>query len=315
MDIFRDYFTREELLSSISKAPYIPGRLSEFFETRALASTVLALEEQGSDAPTAMSAVPRGTPSRIETLEKRKVHTFVTSHYRADGSILADEVLNMRGMGVNNATDVITQRRDALLAKLRRDIDLSHETQRINVLNTATNAFGSVPSKQAIAFGTDATKTRAEIFTKIILPIETALAGIPFSGIHAFCSDDIWDEIIENVQIRSTYLNWAMAESLRADPREMVQYGGVTFERYRGVGAVKITAGEIRACPTGVPEFFIQAFAPADTLDTVGAGQLGTPYHPQSITRPDNRGWYFEIQTNCVMVCTRPTAVIAIGLT
>jgi hypothetical protein len=58
---------------------------------------------------------------------------------------------------------------------------------------------------------------------------------------------------------------------------------------------------------------WIQAFAPADTLDTVGAGQMGTPYYPQAIASADNRRWYMEIQTNCVMVCTRPSAVLIIS--
>jgi hypothetical protein len=304
MDIFRDYFTREELLSSISKAPYIPGRLAQEFETRALTSTTLALEEDAENAPTLITAVPRGTPSRIETLEKRKVHTFVTSHYRVDGSVYADEVLNMRGAGVANAVEVITQRRDALLMRMRRDIDLLHESLRVACLVTPTNAFGTIPATQAIAFQTDATKTRAEILNKIIIPIENALKGLPFSGIRALCSDSIFDDVIENAAIKATYEGWSMAQSLRNDPRETVNFGGVTFERYRGT----------RVYPEGVPGMFVQAFAPADTLDTVGSGQMGTPYHPQSITRPDNRGWYFEIQTNCVMVCTRPTAVLAIDL-
>jgi hypothetical protein len=220
----------------------------------------------------------------------------------------------MRGAGVNNAVEIVTQRRDALLARMRRDIDILHESLRMATLVTPTNAFGTIPATQAIAFQTDATKTRAEIFNKIIVPLENALQGLPFTGIHAFCSDSIWDDVIENAAIKATYDGWSMAQSLRNDPREMVNFGGVTFERYRGTGSVVIPAGEMRVIPMGVPGMFVQAFAPADTLDTVGAGQMGTPYHPQSITRPDNRGWYFELQTNCTMICTRPTCVLAIDL-
>lgn len=313
MDIFRDYFTRENLLASIAKAPYIPGRLASVFESRALTSTVLALEEQPTNGATILSGVPRGTPSRIETLERRNVHTFTTTHYRADGSVYADEVLNARAVGANAAVEVIQMRRDELMMRLRRDIDLTHESLRVACLVTPTNAFGNVTASQQIALNTDATKTRKEIFEKITVPMETALDGIPFSGLHAYCSDTFWSKLIENAAVKATLLNYAMAQDLRNDPREMVSFGGVTWERYRGTGTVVIPTGTARIVPEGVPNMWIQAFAPADTLDTVGAGQMGTPYYPQAIASADNRRWYMEIQTNCVMVCTRPSAVLIIS--
>lgn len=313
MDIFRDYFTRENLLASIAKAPYIPGRLASLFESRALTSTVLALEEQPTNGATILAGVPRGTPSRIETLERRNVHTFTTTHYRADGSVYADEVLNARGAGVNAAVEIINMRRDELTMRLRRDIDLTHESLRVACLVTPTNAFGNVTASQQIALNTDATKTRKEIFDKIIVPMETALNGIPFSGLHAYCSDAFWSKLIENAAVKATLLNYAMAQDLRNDPREMVNFGGVTWERYRGTGTVVIPTGTARIVPEGVPNMWIQAFAPADTLDTVGAGAMGTPYFPQAIASADNRRWYLEIQTNCVMVCTRPSAVLIIA--
>lgn len=313
MDIFRDYFTRENLLASIAKAPYIPGRLGSVFESRALTSTVLALEEQPTNGATILAGVPRGTPSRIETLERRNVHTFTTTHYRADGSVYADEVLNARAVGANAAVEVIQMRRDELMMRLRRDIDLTHESLRVACLVTPTNAFGNVTASQQIALNTDATKTRKEIFEKITVPMETAMNGIPFSGIHAYCSDAFWGKLIENAAIKATLINYAMAQELRNDPREMVNFGGVTWERYRGTGTVVIPTGTARIVPEGVPNMWIQAFAPADTLDTVGAGMMGTPYYPQAIASADNRRWYLEIQTNCVMVCTRPSAVLIIS--
>jgi len=219
MDIFRDYFTRENLLASIAKAPYIPGRLASVFESRALTSTVLALEEQPTNGATILAGVPRGTPSRIETLERRNVHTFTTTHYRADGSVYADEVLNARAVGANAAVEVIQMRRDELMMRLRRDIDLTHESLRVACLVTPTNAFGNVTASQQIALNTDATKTRKEIFEKITVPMETAMNGIPFSGIHASGSDAFWGKLIENAAIKATLINYAMAQELRNDPR------------------------------------------------------------------------------------------------
>jgi len=312
MDIFRDYFTREALLASIAKVQYVPGTFAPLFESRSLNGTIFALEDVPAQGYNDIPETPRGSAGKVETLVRRQVHTFNTKHYRVDGAVYADEVLNMRGMGVTNAVDVIQQRRDETMAKLRRDIDMKHEALRLACIVTPDNAFGSKPGDQQIALNTDATKTRSEIFTKITKPLETALDGLPFSGIHAYCEDTFWVKLFENAAIKATYDGWSMAASLRNDPREMVNFGGVMWERYRGHGSIAIPTGKAIVLPVGVPQMFLQAFAPADTLDTVGTGSMGTPYFPQAIPSADNRRWYMEIQTNCVMVCTRPTAVLTI---
>ena len=312
LDIYRDYFTRENLMASIAKAPYIPGRLAEYFESIPLTSTVLALEEQPTNGASILSGMARGTASKIETLERRNVHTFTTTHYRVDGAVYADEVLGARATGATGMAEIISQRRDMLMARMRRDIDLTHESLRMTVVKTPTNAFGAVAGSQQIALNTDATKTRKEIFDKIIAPIETALDGIPFSGILALCGDTFWGKLIENAAVKATLLNYQMAQTLRNDPRETVFFGGVQWERYRGTGTVIMTTGEARVFPVGVPQMWVQAFAPADTMDQVGNGALGSPYWPQAYASQDNRRFYMEIQTNCVMVCTRPTAVLPI---
>ncbi len=312
MDIFRDYFTREQLLLSLAKVPFIPGRLSEYFDTRGLTGTTFSIEQRPENAPQIMASTPRGTPSKVETLEKRNVYSFDTVHKRYDGSVYADEVLNMRGMGVNVASEVIIQRRDDLIMRLRNDVDLTLESLRVACLATPSNAFGNMPASAQIALNTDATKTRAEIFTKIRQPIRTALGGIPFTGIKALCSATFWAKLIENAAIKATLLNYSMAQSLRGETTEMVNFGGVSWEFYDGTGTVVIPTGEARVFPIGIPQMWQQAFAPADTLDTVGAGALGVPYYMQAIPSRDNRSWYIEMQTNPVMVCTRPTAVLQI---
>lgn len=311
-DIYRDYFTRENLMASIAKAPFIPGRMGEYFESMPLTSTVMALESTPTNGASILAGMARGTASKIETLERRDVHTFTTTHYRVDGAVYADEVLGARANGVNGVAEVISNRRDMLMARMRRDIDVTHESLRLTVLNTPTNAFGTAPVSQQIALNTDATKTRGEIHTKIVAPIETALDGVPSTGIVALCSDAFWVKLIENTAIKATLLNYSMAQSLRNDPRDSVFFGGILWERYRGTGTVVITSGAAKIFPIGVPQMWVQGFAPADTLDQVGAGALGSPYWPQAYASNDNRRYYMEIQTNCVMVCTRPTAVMTI---
>lgn len=317
MEFFTDFFKADELIASVAKAPYIPGRLADpaIFSTRALSGTRLALEDQALNDAELLTSTPRGTPSKAQVLERRNVFTFETEHYRKDGAVYADEVLNMRAVGVTNAREAITSRRDEVIAKLRRDMDLTHEYLRIATVNSPSNAFGNAPAAAAIGFGATDSAIRSGIFNNVIKPMESALKGIPYTGLLALCDDTFWAALIESKTIKETYLNQVQASALRGATTEQVIFGGVTWERYRGVGSTVIASGTAKVIPVGVPDLFIQAFAPADTLDSVGAGAMGTPYYVSAYPIDDgNRGWYLEMQSNVKMVCTRPASILTIDL-
>lgn len=315
MDFYRDYFTAESLTDSLVNAAYIPGQTAPLFETRGLGSTTLAVEALADSGPATLSAIPRGAPLPAMTLDKRTVVTFALQTYGTQGAVYADEVLNTRSIGTSGAGQIIASRRDETVAKLRRNIDNLHESLRMTTLLSPTNAFGTKPADVSVAFNTDATKTRAEFFTKIITPMESALGGVNFSGITVLCSDGYWAALIENKAIRDTYLNTVAASDLRKDPRETVFFGGVQFERYRGTASITITTNKAIAVPTGVQGLFLQAFGPDDTIDSVGAGAMGAPYYLRAFDLDDAKGWRIRAQTHAVMVCTRPTAVLTLAFT
>lgn len=319
MDIFRDYFTRENLERELANAPYTPGRLGELgiFENSNLTSTTFSVEVEAKDAGRVLTSISRGSPRQKTGLDKRKVVSFATGTYGDSGEVYADEVLNARGAGTNGQAEVIQDRRNRLVAKLRRNMDLTHESLRMAcLLAPGTTEFGAAGSEKVIAVQTDATKTRQEIFNKIVVPIEQALDGVSFSGIHVFCSDGYWADLIENKQIRETYLNWQAAAELRGDTRQAFAFGGVMWERYRGTSAVKITDNKAVAFPVGAQGLFHQAFAPTDTMESVGAGALGQPYYVGAQPIKDALGtkaMEVAIASHPVMVCGRPAAVFSLA--
>jgi hypothetical protein len=320
MGIYRDYFNRESLVRSLEQAPYTPGKLGELkvFETVPLTSTVLAIEEQATDAGKVLTAIARGAPRQRTGLDKREVHTFTTRTYGDQGDVMADEVLNARGAGASGAPEVIEARRNKLVAKLRRTIDLTHESLRMScLLSPNTTEFGNAPAAVQIAVDNSATKVRKEIFTKIVKPIETAIKGLTYNGIYCLCEDGYWEQLIDNEAINKTYLNWVAAAELRGDTRQMVTFGGVTFERYRGTSDVNITSNRAVAFPTGVDGMFYQAFAPNDTVESVGQGALGQPYYLGAMELKDSqgvKGWEISVQSHARMVCGRPGAIQTITL-
>lgn len=316
---YLDFFTQTALVEAIAKQNYVPGQLgaSGLFETRALSGTKLALEEQPANGgETLMAATPRGTPSKGATLKRRKVHTFETAHYRKDAAVYADEVLNMRVSGTSAAGELIANRRDATLAMLRRDVDLLLENLRLNCLLNPDNAFGTKPADVVVPVQTDGTKTKSVVFDQIVITMEAGLNGVPYSGITLYCSDGYWKALLGNSEMRTAWLYTQQAQQLTGDTLGSFSYAGINFIRYRGAGATVITEDTAIAVPSGVPSLFIQAFAPADTLSSVGAGALGTPYFPAAYPIDSgNRGWHIEMQTNPVMVCTRPEAIVTVAMT
>lgn len=314
MDFYRDFFTREQLLVSLEQAQYIPGQMATVFETMAgVTSTTVDIEILGKDASSLSSPVPRGAPARQQILSKDGVEVFRTASYSEEIPILADSVLNARARG-SVSPELLAARRDRAVAKLRRWADLQHEYLRVSVANSPSNAFGSAPGDATVAFGASDTGTRSAIHTGIVQPIESALDGIAYTGIDAYCSDGYWLGLIESKTIRETYLNWTAAAELRSASADMFVYGGVTWHRYRPQGNVKIADGKAKVIPRGVSGLFVQAFAPDDTIDSVGAGAPGQPYYLNMYPMDDDKGWRLKLQTHPVMVCTRPTCVLTLKL-
>ncbi len=320
MDIYRDYFSREELLRVLAAAPYTPGDLGSMglFETVNLTSTTLGIENSTTDAGKVLTAIARSAPRQNTTLDKRSVVTFGTQSFGDQGAVMADEVLNSRGAGTSGAKEVIEDRRARLVAKLRRTMDYTHEVQRMNTLKApATTEFGSAASPVVIAVQTDGTKLRQEIFNKLTLPIEAALDGLTFGGITVMCSDGYWSDLIEAKSIKETFLNYQAAAELRGAVVMEFSFGGVMWKRYRGTSACKIADNQAIAIPSSVQggEVFIQAFAPNDTIESVGSGALGQPYYMGSKPLTDSqgtKGWEVSIQSHPKMLCTRPSCIIPI---
>lgn len=322
MDIYTDFFNRSELVRTLALAPYTPGQLGSLglFQSVPLSSTVFAVEETPKNAGRTLTAMPRGAPRQTMGQDKRRVHTFpVTAQYGDQGAVWADEVLNLRGAGTTGQKEIIELRRAEQLARMRRTIDRTHEVLRMNaMLSPASSEFGAAAAGVVIAVQTDATKTRKEIFDKIIVPMESSLDGQMYSAIDVLCSDGYWSDLLDNAQIRSTYVNWEAAQGLRQGMKDFeggFSWGGVTWWRYRGTSDCKIPDNEARAVPRGVADLAWQAFAPNTTVESVGTAALGQPYYVGSKPITDSQGtlgWEMSIQSHVRMVVGRPGAILPI---
>lgn len=328
LDIFNgDAFSVSSLTKAINDTPYSPGRIGElgYFSEEGIPTTSLMIERQG----TVLSLVPnlpRGASGSTKDSDKRKMIPIATTHLPQRASVLADEVQGIRAFGTTTELQTVQGIVDKRLSKMRRDIDVTMEYQRIGaikgqildadgttVLLDLNTTFATTQGTKSLILGTPGTNVRNKIIEARRMA-EVALGNLMYKGLRCLCSQTFFDALVSHAKVESTYERYQIAgqvgEVLRSDLRAGFVYGGVIFEEYRGtVGGIDfIGAGDAYMIPEGVPDLFITNFAPADYMETVNT--MGLPYYAKQELMDFNKGVTIEAQSNPISICTRPNAVI-----
>nr|WP_231937717.1 major capsid protein [Burkholderia lata] len=247
---------------------------------------------------------------------------FNTVHLPQRAVIKADEIQNLRAFGSETELEALQTVVNRRLAKMRRQLDATHEFHRIGAIKGAVlDADGKTVLIDLLQyFGIEQTvipfelgKADTEIRVKCVEvqdAIEDALGATTYTGVRVLCGRAFWNKLIAAKTVKETYLATAMAASLRGDARDAFDFGGCTFERYRGrVGDVGYVADdEAHAIPEGVPDLFITRFAPADYVEAVNT--TGIPYYAKQELMDFGKGVEIEAQSNPIHLCTRPKALI-----
>ncbi len=324
IDIFgNDAFSLSSLTAAINDVQALPRRIGELalFDEEGVTTTTVQIERDG-DTFRLVDAAARGGASQVVLGGKRQLIPFNTIHLPQRSTVLADEIQNLRAFGSESEVEAVETVVNKRLVKHRRQLDATHEFHRIgavqgkvldadgtSVLIDLFQSFGI--QQQTLVFGLDSDTTKLRVKCGEVSDlIEDVLGETAFSGVRILCGRVFWNKLIEHKVIRETYLNTSMASALRGDPRDAFDFGGLTFERYRGkVGAVAfIKDDDAYAVPEGVPDLFISRFAPADYMETVNTN--GLPYYSKIELLRMGKGVEIESQSNPLHLCTRPRAVI-----
>lgn len=310
-------FTLTALTAAINNIKYAPQRLSSFFEESGISTLQVAIDIQDG-VLSIVDVAPRGAPGKSISGEGRRALPFLIPHLPERAALLADSVQGVRAFGSESNSEVLQTRLTERLALLRRNIDYTIESHRLAALmgnyidanGDSTSLFTTFGvSQQTLSFvlGTTTTKIRSKCLTTLGY-IESALDGVPFTGVRALCGATFFDNLITHTNVEATYLNQMQAAELRNDPRQELNFGGIVFERYRGTSAVKIGDNDAYAFPTGVPGLMITRFAPANYTETVNT--IGLPYYAKAEPMDFGKGYEIEAQSNPLNLVTRPAAVI-----
>jgi hypothetical protein len=315
-----DAFSVQSLLATINEEHVIPGQIaaSGLFSEEGSTTVTQQIEKDG-DVLELVAAAPRGAPGQVVIGSKRNMVPFNCVHLPQEFTIMADEIQGIRAFGSRTELQGVQDVVNARLNKVRGQLDLTHEYQRIGaikgqvldkdgtILVDLFQMFGIKQQKLKMDFGTtDVSVSAGEALDMQ----EDALGNVASTGSIAWCGKNFWKDLIADDSVKETYLNHEAAAALRGDRRQAFEFAGVLWIRYRGkvAGVPFVGDDEAYLVPEGVPDLFKTVFAPANYMETVNT--LGVPYYGKLERMKYDKGVTGEAQSNPLHICLRPRASI-----
>lgn len=322
-----DAFSVSSLTAAINEQEYLPGRISSLglFREEGISTLTVQIEKDG-DTLALVPSGERGTSGLVVGAAKRQLIPFNTVHLPERFTIKADEIQGIRAFGTRSELQAVQDVVNKRLAKARRQLDATHEFQRMGALNGQVldadgktvlldiyKSFGVNRQKLPMGLNSPDTELRVKCGEALDMQ-EEALGSVTSSGSRAMCGKNFWNKLIVHKSVKETYLNTMQAASLRGDAREAFEFGGIVWERYRGkvAGVAFVHDDKALLVPEGVPDLYISSFAPADYMETVNT--QGIPYYSKIEPLPFNKGVAGEAQSNPLHLCTRPRAQILLEM-
>lgn len=325
MDVFKqDAFSLQSLTRAMNLLPYKPSRIGEMglFGSEGISTTSLMIEERAG----ILALLPtkrRGEPASVGGTPKRTMRSLAVPHIPHESVIKPGDVQNVRAFGSNNVAAGVAEVVNNKLAVMRQSHEVTLEYHRMGAIHGSLldsdgsteiynlfTEFGVSETTVDFVLGTATTDVRVKCLT-VLRALEVSLgAGLPYDHIHAFCGATWFDAFVGHEYVRDAYHRWRDSENLRNDPRKGFQFGGITFEEYRGIVSTVsfVSANEARFFPVGSPGLFTTFFAPADFMETVNT--VGLPMYAKQEPIKFNRGIQIHTQSNPLCLCMRPACLI-----
>ena len=324
-----------ELTAAINKAPYVPGAVGRLglFVPRRQSTTVANIEVRGARLAL-VPDMPRGAPPTPDVQDRAFVVPFRIPHFPLRDTLFADAVQDVREFGetAGLASFRAELQRHIDSMSLKLDVTLEHlrlgaiRGMVVTAVDRDTGAvlrgidiytrFGVAPQPPldwpivgAGEIGQENPAWAGQL-TGLINEVGRRMAdelpaGMLF-GIHAFCGSTFFDAVTQHPERRAAYIAQDSAPLTGPILGSRVQFRNITFEEYRGqVGGVPFVApDECHFVAVGVPDLFIECYAPADYTETVNT--LALPRYAKSEPLPFDKGMNLEGQMNVLPLCTLP---------
>lgn len=331
INIFKDdAFSLQSMLMAIDAIDFQPQRLGAMgiFTPNPVRTETVSIEKRDNTLLLIQTS-QRGAPLANGTQAKRTLRSFNTVRIAESDRINASELANIRAFGTESELQGVqteVARRLAGPAGLQSKVELTLENMRLGaVQGIVKDADGSelfnwftemgVTQATEIDFDLDNASPASGVVRKkcneVVRAMMKAAKGVwtPGTRVHALCGDAFWDDITAHSEVRQTYLNTQQAADLRmGNAYETFNYGGITFENYRGTddgSTVAIDTDKAKFFPVNAPGAFMEVFSPGEQFEHIG--QLGRSLYPLIVPDRDRDMWAdVEVYSYPLHICTRP---------
>lgn len=327
IDIFNNKpFRAVELtnaMEGVLPRPTLLGTLGEnlFTTVRSRFRTVAVFKREHTMRLIPVS--PIGAPPVELELGPGEMRPFYTRRLAKGTTVYAEEMQGILQMPLFEATTNMQAELAQRATKIRDDMELTHEHQRLGaVQGKVIDADGvtvlddwfanwgvPVPATVNFHLGTATTNVRA-ICDALIQSMWESSGGGWVEGqteVHALVGNSFFTALVSHPQVERTYLNYAAAAELRGAIPDTFPFGGIIFHRWRGApeGAFTIPTNEARFFPVGATDVFQRVFGPAEFDPFIN--QAGRDLYAMTIPDRD-RGAYVrtEIYNYPLYMCMRP---------
>lgn len=328
LDIFdNNAFGVRRLTDAVNVISYRPSRINSLgiFRASSVDTTVIAIERKGGTIDI-VAPSERGGAGETRGSEKRDLIPLRIPHFEINDFILADSVQNVRAFGQEQALASVVKKVSERLDDHVVSMDITEEAARLGAIKgivtykdgSSLNLFTALGEAQPTELDFDldnASPADGALRKKcadVVRKVASALGGMPYTGIHAFCGDNFFDDLLAHPEVRETYKGWSEAQILRDSyigPNRpswgVFEFGGIVFENYRGIGnVVEVGTDKCHLFPVGVPGLFRTVYAPADYEETVNT--QGLRLYAKQYSDIKGKGRHLDVQMNALQYCTRP---------
>lgn len=334
MDIFRsDAFNIISMTNAIADIKTVPSFLESLniFTPNPITTERFEVEMIGDGTLGIIPTSERGAPRTSIGRDRRAMRDFSTIRLREFDTLRASEIQGVRAFGSETEVESMQAVLAVRQAKLKRKLRLTHEYHRLGAINGIVldadgstvirnfyTEFGITPPTE-IAFNWTA-RTRVNEFIKqnVIRPMKRALGGrwTPGARIVALCDDVFYDSLIENPEVRASYLNWLAAQELRGQAGQAFDsfiFGNIEWVNYQGTddnSTVAIASGKCRFIPVGIPDVFQSVYSPGESFEVVNT--LGAEEYSKVVVDPSGYNEYVEVDVASypLHMCLAPQALL-----
>jgi hypothetical protein len=329
-----DFFSLASMIARVDQIPFVPGQALQFFRAQSI-NTLTAQFEVRDNLIALVQTSPRGSVGTQVTDVKRDLKSVRVPHVQVNDRIMADEVQGRREFGTTDELKTLEAEVNRRLAIGTRNLDATLEHMAITALQgavldadastilSAHTLFGTSPNAE-VAFNF-ANITTAALFATWRSAVNAIVRGIQDNlkmgaltpEVYALCGPTFFDAFTNNPFITASFDRangvhqlgnqvggFGRESHVRMPP---FYFQGVWWQEYRG-GSSYIADDKAVLFPVpnvGVEDLYPLVYAPADYVETVNT--MGLPRYANRTVK--EKFVDLEVQTNPLLVCTRPKAL------